>query len=300
MRKLTIGMAVYDDYDGVYFTLQAIRMYHKEVLDDIEFIIINNNPNSPQGQAIKKFVTSYIEEPLQYLEFDAYSSTSIKNKVFDLADTPYVLCIDCHILLQPGCLKKLIEFYDTGWDDGNLLHGPLLYDDMVTVSTHFDPVWSSGMHGKWGKDSRYENADTPVFEIYAQGMGLFSCRKDCWLEFNREFRGFGGEEIYIHDKYRMHGKKVLCLPFLQWLHRFIRVNGPPYPNTWTDRYRNYIIGRLELGIAIEDVDEHFSTLIPHETRQSIKESVAAMYTPIQEVRELVIDTQGSSDCGCRS
>jgi hypothetical protein len=27
-KLLTIGMATYDDYDGVYFTLQSLRMYH--------------------------------------------------------------------------------------------------------------------------------------------------------------------------------------------------------------------------------------------------------------------------------
>jgi hypothetical protein len=25
---LTIGMPVYDDFDGMYFTIQALRMYH--------------------------------------------------------------------------------------------------------------------------------------------------------------------------------------------------------------------------------------------------------------------------------
>jgi hypothetical protein len=29
-RALSIGMATYDDYDGVYFTLQALRMYHAD------------------------------------------------------------------------------------------------------------------------------------------------------------------------------------------------------------------------------------------------------------------------------
>ncbi len=27
-KLLTIGMSVYDDFDGVYFTMQALRMYH--------------------------------------------------------------------------------------------------------------------------------------------------------------------------------------------------------------------------------------------------------------------------------
>ncbi len=27
-KLLTIGMSTYDDFDGVYFTLQSLRMYH--------------------------------------------------------------------------------------------------------------------------------------------------------------------------------------------------------------------------------------------------------------------------------
>jgi hypothetical protein len=31
-QRLCVGMATYDDFDGVWFTIQAIRMYHREVL----------------------------------------------------------------------------------------------------------------------------------------------------------------------------------------------------------------------------------------------------------------------------
>ena len=49
-KILTIGMAVYDDYDGVYFTVQALRLYHEICRSDrVEFIIIDNNPDSANG-----------------------------------------------------------------------------------------------------------------------------------------------------------------------------------------------------------------------------------------------------------
>ena len=46
MNKITIGTCVYDDYDGVYFTIQSIRLNNPDLLDRIEFVIINNNPKS--------------------------------------------------------------------------------------------------------------------------------------------------------------------------------------------------------------------------------------------------------------
>lgn len=256
MRKLTIGIATHDDYDGLYFTIQSIRLFHPEVLEDVEFVIIDNNPTSIHGKSAQK-LTTWVKEPLQYLPFINYQSAFVKGKVFELADTPYVICIDSHVMLQPGSLKKLINFYDSGKDFGNLLQGPLIYDDMTHISTHFDLKWSDHMWGQWGTDDRGISIDSDPFEIPAQGMGLFSCRKDSWLGFNKEFRGFGGEEGYIHEKYRKNGKKTLCLPFLRWLHRFERPNGTNYPNKLEDRFRNYYIGFLELGLDPTDLINEF-------------------------------------------
>lgn len=260
MKKLTIGMATYDDYDGVYFTIQSIRMFHKEILDDVEFVIIDNNPSSTHGKAIREFI-NWIPEPVQYLPFTTYTSPCLKNKVFELADTPYVLCVDSHVMIDPSAIKKLIDFYDDNRDDGNLLQGPLVYDDMKNVATHFNLKWSNYMWGQWDTDPRGINPNDLPFEIPAQGMGLFSCRKDSWLGFNKKFRGFGGEEGYIHEKYRLQGKKTLCLPFLRWTHRFGRPGGVTYPNNLEDRFRNYLIGFHELGINTKELEDHFSSVI---------------------------------------
>jgi hypothetical protein len=247
-------------------------MFHKEVLNDIEFVIVDNNPSSNHGKAVRNF-TNWIKEPIQYLPFTNYQATTIKNKAFELADTPYVLCMDSHVMLDPGSIKKLIDFYDSGKDNGNLLHGPLVYDDMKSISTHFDLKWSEYMWGQWGTDPRGLDIDGPPFEIPAQGMGMFSCRKDSWVGFNKEFRGFGGEEGYIHEKFRRHGKKALCLPFLRWLHRFNRPNGATYPNNLKDRFRNYLIAFTEVGLSTDELIEHFSKSVSPEEVVKYKEEL---------------------------
>lgn len=313
MRKLTIGMCVYDDFEGFYFTIQSLRLHHREVMNDVEFVIVNNNPHSKKGNAVRDFIRR-IDEPIQYYEFSDYSSTSLRNKIFELADTPYVLCLDCHVMLNPGSIKQLIEYYDNGLDEGNLLQGPLLHDDMKGISTHFDIEWGEGMLGKWGFSDKFVDGSSEPFEIPGQGLGLFSCRKDSWLGFNKLFRGFGGEEIYIHEKYRKQGKKAICLPFLLWVHRFIRVDGIPYPNKWEDRYHNYIVGRIELEQDALDVDEAFSKYIPEEKRNQIKLDVIDKIVdgvdykkttlPIKEefldfeVETLTLDDTKTSGCGC--
>ena len=77
MRKLTIGMATHDDYDGLYFSLQSIRLHHPEILDDIEFVIIDNNPNSAHGKSIRNLL-KWIKEPVQYLPFTKFQSTTVR------------------------------------------------------------------------------------------------------------------------------------------------------------------------------------------------------------------------------
>jgi len=256
MSKLTIGMITYDDFDGVYFTLQSLRLHHPEAMNDVEFIIIDNNPDSNHGKEVKN-LTGWGTGKVRYVGFTEYNSTAVRTKIFEMATTPYVLCLDCHVLLSLGAVKRLIDFFEAGKDQGNLLQGPMMYDDLKGVATHFDLVWRAQMWGIWGSDERGANPDNEPFEIPAQGLGLFACRKDSWLGFNPNFRGFGGEEGYIHEKYRLMGKKTLCLPFLRWVHRFGRPNGVRYPLTIENKIRNYFIGHLELGKDVTPVIEHF-------------------------------------------
>jgi len=249
-------MVTYDDFDGVYFSIQAIRMYHPEILKDIEFVIIDNHSTGRHGQEVANF-SKWIKEPTKYIEFSEYASTSLRNLVFKNAETEYVLCIDCHVLFFPSSLRRLIGFFRSGTDQGNLLQGPMVYDNLDGISTHFNPIWNHGMWGTWGTDERADNVDNEPFEIPMQGLGTFACRKSEWLGFNPHFRGFGGEEGYIHEKFRLAGRKTLCLPFMRWVHRFGRPNGVPYPMKVEDRIINYFLGHLELGMDCQPIFDHF-------------------------------------------
>jgi hypothetical protein len=319
-RKLTIGMCCYDDFDGVYFTIQSIRLHHPEVLHEIEFLILDTNPTSEHGKAVKRFA-EWVKEPMRYIPVTNGTGTSTRGRIFDMAKTPYVLCLDCHVLLAPGALRKLIDGMDAGYDLGCLLQGPMLYDN-ISMATHMAHVWRDGMLGIWAvawrcscgatfqtskrerdgrnftdfqtmaishisigacqscgvpfpADLQWEGhergmvergyccaAEGEPFVIPAHGLGLFACRKDSWLGFNPRFRGFGGEECYIHEKFRQAGKTTICLPWLRWLHRFERPAGVPYQAPWSDRIRNYLIGHIELGLDMAPMVEHFRVRVP--------------------------------------
>ena len=54
---LTIGMACFDEFDMVWATVQALRLYHAEWMHLCEIVIVDNNPKSAEGRATKKFIT---------------------------------------------------------------------------------------------------------------------------------------------------------------------------------------------------------------------------------------------------
>ena len=175
-----------------------------------------------------------------------------------------VLCCDSHVLFAPGAIRRLKEYYREHPECPDLLQGPLVYDDLQTISTHFEPVWRAEMWGIWATDPRGQDPEGEPFEIPMQGLGVFSCRKGAWPGFNPCFRGFGGEEGYIHEKFRQAGGRCLCLPWLRWTHRFGGPAGIEYPLTVEEKLRNYLIGHAELGLDLTPVLSHFSEILPEE------------------------------------
>lgn len=273
---LTIGMPCFNDFDGVVFSIQSLRLFHKEALQRVQILVVDGNPESAHGRATAHFCANagpsvkYIKAP------QAYGTSQTKELVFTHAETEFVMCMDCHVLLEAGCISQLISFLEK--DEGNLLQGPMIYDDLKTISTHLDEVWRGGMLGIWGTDERGRNPDSPPFEIPAQGMGVFACRKDAWPSFHPLFKGFGGEECYIHEKFRQRGKTTHCLPFLRWFHRFGRPEGIPYPNILEDRISNYVVGHLELGASLQPIYDHFITILePQKVTNTIEIAAQAFW-----------------------
>jgi hypothetical protein len=127
-RRLTIGMATYDDYDGAYFTIQSIRINNPELEGALEFVVIDNNPGGPCSEALRHLGKSI--EGYRYIPRDEWSGTAIRNAIFEEASSPIVLCIDSHVLIVPGALSKLISYFEANPDSRDLVQGPLVYDDL--------------------------------------------------------------------------------------------------------------------------------------------------------------------------
>ena len=254
---LTVGMAVVDDYDGVYFTVMSILLFHREYREHLEFLIIDNNPGGVSAAATRRLCEKL---GIRYVPIPDYRSTAVRDSVFRYARGRFVLCMDSHVMLLPGALAGLIEYIEANPEGQDLLQGPLVNDCGNQLFTHLESRWKDGMYGAWAQTEGIA-ADSPEFEIPLQGLGVFCCRKDAWPGLNPRFSGFGGEEGYLHEKFRRSGGKVLCLPFLQWAHRFERPLGVPYRINWQDRIRNYLIGHDELDWDPGEMAAHFARVI---------------------------------------
>ena len=254
---LTIGMPTYKDFDGVYFTIQALKMYHN--VENVEILVVDTDEDKSEHMVnlCNNTKTKYFHKPKA-----ANTPSEGKNGVFEHATGEYVLCIDCHVLLENGVIEKLKNYLIEHKPEKDLLQGPLVYDDLENISTHFKPEWRGHMYGTWDTDPKvFENKP---FDIPMQGMGLFCMKKSNWVGFNNNFYGFGGEEGYIQEKVRQKGGKTLCLPFLRWVHRFGRPNGVPYKLSIIDRIVNYLIGWDELNLDTSGILDHFKNQVTPE------------------------------------
>jgi glycosyltransferase involved in cell wall biosynthesis len=160
MLKLTIGLPSYNNFTEVFFTVQALRMYQN--LKDCEILIIDNYGDSKE---LENFVKNNGGGVVRYEKFTTIMGPSgVKNKVFEFARGEMVLCMDSHILLKPGALDKIPVTDD-------LIHGPILYPDLVNYCCEWLPEWRGQMWGIWGNYS--DKLPDKPFEIWGMGAGLF-------------------------------------------------------------------------------------------------------------------------------
>lgn len=259
--KLTIAMAVYDDYDGLFFTVQSLRMHHPICMtDDVEFLVMDTNPDSAHGKAVESLCRSIPN--CRYLTVSNNGGWS-KYKAFDHSKGDVVMVLDCHVLLHSGAIEAVLAYFECR-DTPDMLQGPCVFDCLKAYGTHFEPQWRDHDFGIWATNSEACEKGDP-FEIPMMGMGCFAIRRSDWQGISDRFKGFGSEEWYMAEKVRSWGGGVMCHPDFRWTHRWGRPNGVPYPFSLEDKIYNYAVGWSEIyGSGSEklmEMENHFATQI---------------------------------------
>ncbi len=236
--------------------------------------------DSPHGRDSMNLL-GWMRDIARYIPLPSPVGTSVpRDRAIEAAKNEIVVCFDPHVYFTPGAINAVRGFFESNPDSKDLVSGPLLYDDLKQYATHFDDVWRGEMWGIWAKDERGDwrstsdcrstsvplvngaeehkrDACATAFEIPGCGLGAFAVLKKHWPGFNPHFRGFGGEEMYVHEKIRRRGGRNLCLPAFAWAHRFGRPDGVKYPLTLWNKVRNYVIGHRELGLPLDRIHRHF-------------------------------------------
>jgi len=138
-RTLTVGMATYDDYDGVYFTVMSLLLYHAEAMERVNLLVVDNHPTGPHAWALKRLEQDFPR--LRYIPYDRRVGTAARDRIFREAASDWVMCVDSHVQLAPGSLAALLEHINQYPDSDDLLQGPLVSADGRRVATHWEPRW---------------------------------------------------------------------------------------------------------------------------------------------------------------
>ena len=102
-----MGMATFDDFDGVWFTVQAIAMYHPEVAADLWFVILDNHRRErrpPISRAWTRRVPG-----LRYVPFRGYSLDCGPGPDLPGGGRRRGVCLDSHVLVKPGGLAAVLD-----------------------------------------------------------------------------------------------------------------------------------------------------------------------------------------------
>ncbi|MFN7318033.1 MAG: glycosyltransferase, partial [bacterium] len=155
--KLTLAMATYDDFYGVYATVQGIRANNSQPdLDQIEILVLDNNPEGQHASGCRDLAK---DVGIRYEKFqDSTGTSATRQKLIELARGDFVLVMDCHVNFQPGFLHDLLRYINYDIDPKDLFTGPIVYDrywtslnwrDPAPTWTHWEYVWCNGMLGMW-------------------------------------------------------------------------------------------------------------------------------------------------------
>ena len=188
--ELTIGIATYDDFDGAWFTVESLRLHHPQWMDHNEILVLDNHPEAPSAEPLSRLAEQIPN--VRYVPETTVRSTAVRDLLFRHAHGEIVLVLDSHVLLAPGALDALLAYFRSRPGCRDLVQGPLLSADARGLTgTHWNPVWSEGMYGRWAVDPRGLDPGAEPFDIPMQGLGLFACRRDAWPGLSPRFRGFG-------------------------------------------------------------------------------------------------------------
>ena len=256
--KLTFGFALTADDPGAAYTAHSLLLHHRDAADEVELVVVNNSAAGSDRAPLLEKEIGQIPNARYVRDLSPPSSYLPRNRVFAEATGDVVICCDSHVLFEAGAIRALMEYFREHPDSNDLITGPLLsYGGKVSATQQIIYDWEGvpekdlmghgvRVFGTWLVDRRGLDPAGKPFEIMKTGLGAFACRREAWPGFHESFTGYGGGEVYLCEKFRQRGDRVLCLPAFRWWHNFMGYDQPAYARDWKDWARNTLTTAVEL------------------------------------------------------
>lgn len=243
----------------IWATVHSLLLHHAQALTSAEIIVIDNTPEPQLAKDLADHCRP--DRRLRHLWYPGPPSSCLyKEAGVRQARGRVVIVCDSHVLFPAGAVQRVVDYFSTHPDSKDLLMGPCLSGDgriqgtnqmLYATEPYQLPTGCTVRHGVvtrgqalgvWVRDPRAMSLDGEPFEIMQQGTGVFAFLREHWPGFHPAFTGFGGNETYLMEAYRRQGGRVLCAPWLYWLHNFMDRTRNTYSRPLMLTARNYLVG----------------------------------------------------------
>ena len=184
-------------------------MGNPEALDRISFLVLDNHPEGPDAEHLKGLDDAFPD--LRYVPFRGFRSrrcaTSSSVKRTPTSSCAWTATFFC--AQGPG-LPSSIGSTETaklrpnpGAVPGRRSRRSLRHSLRSDMGR--GDVRAVGKRRAWIRPQRRTVRDRD------EGLGVFACRREAWPGLTPLFRGFGGEEGYLQQKFRRAGGRVYAI-----------------------------------------------------------------------------------------
>jgi len=146
------------------------------------------------------------------------------------------------------------------------------------IASELLPEWRGDFFGVWHTDP--ELPKIKIKEIEGHGSAYTLMKREYYPYFSKHFKGFAGEELYIHQKVRNNGGKCYVHLDLGWIHRFYRSKPITYALTLNDKFHNYLVASYEMGWSVKQVCDYFKRKLAADQYEVVLNGVKAIFPSI--------------------
>lgn len=217
-------MATFDDTVRTIFTCMSALLHQNHVG---EIIVVDNNPTSNQGKQLRNFCNGS-NGKIKYIAMDSPKGTSApRNRAIAEAQYDHVICTDSHVIFPAGSINAVYNFYEKhGWDNQDLLHGPLMNESLKLHSHIMNDQWRSEMWGTWGlawltpdtkelftcwEPKQNQFAYRPIDKFDSMHLQLSELNSDVAAKLPK-INGWAGHENYLYSVGCTHPMEEFEIP----------------------------------------------------------------------------------------